>query len=64
MPFVHMRIWDAQLDPCGTEDDWYAVILAPCATAAPLNEHDAADPTVHVAEVYVPESVPLVHVRV
>lgn len=46
VPFWQTRDCEAQVCPKGTEDDWYAVTDALCATVCPLKEQADGEPTV------------------
>jgi hypothetical protein len=67
-PLEHMRICEAHWVPYATLEDWYARTDAPATTVVPLKAQFAGgvtgdESTVHDANGYVPESVPLLHTR-
>ena len=36
---MQVRLWDWQVLPKDTDEDWYAVVLAPWTTVCPLKVH-------------------------
>lgn len=67
VPLVQVRtrelVAESHAAPNGTVALIWNRCVALCATATPSSVQDAALPTAHDEKAYVPESVPLVHVR-